>query len=187
VHHEAELFHAYQASDEGDLLDPTAHYADPLNLSRGNPDLKPEYIRALELGLQRTGERVTVQVTPFWRHTVDAVRSIRTIDAAGVATRTYANIATADAYGGDATIALGGGRLTGFAGASAFHQVSNAANITPGLSINAWAGGRANARCILEDPGRPRACVVSAGDDGRTRANVQPDAGQPRRPKEADG
>jgi hypothetical protein len=35
--------------DEGDLLDPTAHYADPLNLSRGNPDLKPEYIRALEL------------------------------------------------------------------------------------------------------------------------------------------
>ena len=56
---------------------------------------------------------MTVQVTPFWRHTVDAVRSIRTIDAAGVATRTYANIATADAYGGDATVALSGGRLGG--------------------------------------------------------------------------
>ncbi len=132
--------------DEGDLLDPTAHYADPLNLSRGNPDLKPEYIRAIELGLQRTGERLTVQVTPFWRHTTDAVRSIRTIDAAGVATRTYANIATADAYGGDVTVALSGGRFTGFAGASAFHQVSNAANVTPGLSINAWGWrGRANA------------------------------------------
>jgi outer membrane receptor for ferrienterochelin and colicin len=124
--------------DEGDLLDPTPHYADPLNLSRGNPDLKPEYIRALELGLQRTGERITVQLTPFWRHTIDAVRSIRTIDNAGVSTRTYANIATADAYGGDATVALSGGRLTGFASASAFHQVSNAANVTPGLSINTF-------------------------------------------------
>ena len=47
--------------DEGDLLDATAHYADPLNLSRGNPYLKPEYIRALELGLQRTGDWVTVR------------------------------------------------------------------------------------------------------------------------------
>lgn len=125
---------------------PTAHYADPLNLSRGNPYLKPEYIRALELGLQRTGERVTAQLTPFWRHTIDAVRSIRTIDAAGVSTRTYANIASADAYGADATVALGGGRLTGFVGASAYHQVSNAANVTPGLSINAFGWrGRANA------------------------------------------
>lgn len=134
--------------DEGDLLDPTPHYADPLNLSRGNPNLKPEYIRALELGLQRTGERVTLQVTPFWRHTIDAVRSIRTIDANGVATRTYANIATADAYGGDATIAVSGGRLTGFAGASAFHQVSNAANVTPGLSINAF-GWRARSNATM--------------------------------------
>ncbi|MEO7454758.1 MAG: TonB-dependent receptor [Gemmatimonadaceae bacterium] len=135
--------------DEPDLLDPTAHYADPLNLSRGNPNLKPEYIRALELGLQRTGERLTVQLTPFWRRTTDAVRSIRTIDAAGVATRTYANIATSDAYGGDATIAVHGGRLTGFAGASAYHQVSNAANVTPGLSINAF-GWRARANATMK-------------------------------------
>lgn len=134
--------------DEGDLLDPTPHYADPLNLSRGNPALKPEYIRALELGLQRTGEHVTAQLTPFWRHTTDAVRSIRTIDSAGVSTRTYANIATADAYGGDLTLALGKHRLTGFAGASAFHQVSNAANVTPGLSINAW-GWRARANATM--------------------------------------
>jgi hypothetical protein len=115
-------------------------------LSRGNPYLRPEYTRALELGLQRTGARITVQVTPYWRHTTDAVRSIRTIDTTGVATRTYANIATANAYGGDATVALGGGRLTGFIGASGFHQVSNAANVTPGLSINAWGWReRANA------------------------------------------
>ena len=124
--------------DDTDVLDPTPHYADPLNLSRGNPYLKPEYIRALELGLQRTGERMTIQLTPFFRRTLDAVRTLRTIDSAGVATRTFANIATSDAYGGDATVALSGGRLTGFAGASAFRQVSNAANLAPGLSVRTF-------------------------------------------------
>ncbi len=124
--------------DDTDLLDPTAHYADPLNLSRGNPYLKPEYIRALELGLQRNGERMTLQITPFFRRTLDAVRTIRTIDSAGITTRTFANISTSDAYGGDATVALNEGRLTGFAGASAFRQVSDAANVAPGFSISTF-------------------------------------------------
>ena len=33
---------------------PTPQYLDPLNVTRGNPFLEPEYIRAYELGLQRT-------------------------------------------------------------------------------------------------------------------------------------
>ena len=124
--------------DDTDLLDPTPHYADPLNLSRGNPYLKPEYVRALELGLQQTAEHLTMQLTPFFRRTLDAVRTLRTIDSAGVSTRTFANIATSDAYGGDATFALSGTRLSGFAGASAFRQVSNASNLAPGLSIRTF-------------------------------------------------
>ena len=121
--------------DDADVLDPTPHVLDALNISVGNPYLKPEYIRALELAFQRTGERVTVQVTPFYRHSLDAVRSIRTIDTAGVATRTYANIATNDALGTDATVALGGGgQLSGFIGASAFHQHSNTANVDATLA-----------------------------------------------------
>jgi Outer membrane receptor proteins, mostly Fe transport len=124
--------------DDTDLLDPTPHYADPLNLSRGNPYLKPEYVRAFELGLQRTGERVTLQVTPFFRRTYGAVRTLRTIDTAGVATRTFANISTSDSYGSDATVALSGSRLSGFAGASAFRQVSNASNLDPALSIRTF-------------------------------------------------
>ena len=66
--------------DDTDLLDPTPHYLDPLNISRGNPYLQPEYIRALEVGLQRTSNRMTMQLTPFFRHTVDAVRTLRTLD-----------------------------------------------------------------------------------------------------------
>ena len=124
--------------DDTDLLDPTPHYLDPLNISRGNPYLKPEYIRALELGLQRTADRLTLQLTPFFRHTVDAVRTIRTLDTAGVMTRTFANVSTSDAYGADVTIARSGGRLSGFAGASAFRQVSNASNLGPGLSAKTF-------------------------------------------------
>lgn len=125
--------------DDEDALDPTPHALDPLNISVGNPYLRPEYIRALELGVQRTGEHVTVQLTPFYRHTLDAVRSIRTIDANGVATRTFANVASSDAYGMDGTLALGGGsRLSGFLGASAFRQQSNAANLDPTLSARTF-------------------------------------------------
>jgi hypothetical protein len=53
-------------------------------------------------------------------------------------TRTFANVATSDAYGVDATIARSGGRLSGFASASAFRQVSNAANLGPGLSAKTF-------------------------------------------------
>jgi len=124
--------------DDTDLLDPTARYQDPLNLQRGNPNLKPEYIRALELGFQRTADRMTLQLTPFFRHTLDAIRTIRTIDTAGVITRTFANVATSDAYGADANVALSGGLLSGFVGASAFRQVSNAANLAPGLNAKTF-------------------------------------------------
>lgn len=124
--------------NDGGQLDPTLQYIDPLNVSRGNPYLKPEYIRAFELGLQRTQEHLTVQVTPFFRHTVDAVRAIRTIDGAGVTTRTFANVATANSYGTDLTVAAREGRLSGFAGASVFRSVSNAANLDPALSAKTF-------------------------------------------------
>lgn len=124
--------------DDADLLDPIPHYADPLNLSRGNPYLKPEHTNAFELGLQRSMGKATLQVTPFFRRTFDAVRTLRTIDSAGVTTRTFANIATSDAYGGDATLAVTGTRLSGFVGSSAFRQVTNAANVSPDLSIRTF-------------------------------------------------
>ena len=131
--------------DDVDLLDPTVHYQDPENLSRGNPDLKPEYIHALELGLQRSTGSSTVQLTPFFRRTVNAVRRIRTIDDQGIATTTFANLSTSDAYGTDVEVSMRQGRVTGFAGASAFRQVSDAANLSSDYSTRSWGWtGRAN-------------------------------------------
>ena len=130
--------------DDADQLDPIPHYQDPLNLSRGNPYLKPEHTSAFELGAQRSMGKTTLQVTPFFRRTFDAVRTIRTIDSAGVTTRTFANIATSDSYGGDATLAVSSTRLSGFIGSSAYRQVTNASNVTPNLSISTF-GWRARA------------------------------------------
>ena len=124
--------------DDTELLDPTPHLLDPLNISRGNPYLKPEHIRALEFGIQRSTDRMTVQVTPFYRHTLDAIRTIRTIDTTGVATRTFANVASTNAYGTDITVAMSGGRVSGFIGGSGFRQVSDAANLSPGFSARTF-------------------------------------------------
>lgn len=134
--------------DDADLLDPIAHYSDPLNLSRGNPFLKPEHTSAYELGVQRTMGKTTLQVTPFFRRTFDAVRALRMIDSLGVTTRTFANIATSDAWGGDATVALSGTRLSGFVGTSAFRQSTDASNVSPDLSVSTF-GWRARANAAF--------------------------------------
>ena len=136
--------------DDVDLLDPTPHVLDPLNISRGNPHLQPEYIRSLELGFQRSDDHTTVQVTPYYRHTLNAIRSLRTLDTAGVSTRTFANVASTNAYGTDLTVSLSGNRVSGFASATAFRQMSDAANLSPGLSASTYGwNARTNAMVRL--------------------------------------
>ena len=136
--------------DDVDLLDPTPHVLDPLNISRGNPRLQPEYIRSLELGFQRSDDHTTVQVTPYYRHTVNAIRSLRTLDTAGVSTRTFANVASTNAYGTDFTVSLSGSKVSGFTSATAFRQVSDAANLSPGLSASTFGwNARTNAMIRL--------------------------------------
>ena len=76
-------------------LNPFGFREDALNVFLGNPALRPEYTHAFELGYQQRSAR-HLQLTPFARHTVNAVRFIRTIDDAGVATTTFQNVATSD-------------------------------------------------------------------------------------------
>ena len=168
--------------DDPDQLDPTPHALDALNISVGNPYLRPEYIRAFELGFQRTADRLTVQLTPFYRHSFNAVRGIRTLGTTGVTTLSYANIATTDSYGSDLTIALAsGGRLGGFVGGSAYHQRNNASNIDPTLSASAFGWSvRSNTAMRLSRTVDAQALVSYAGrttvaqgwNAARTRVSV---------------
>ena len=106
-----------------------------------------------------------MQLTPFYRHSFDAVRSIRTVDTTGVTTLSYANIATTDSYGTDATVALGsGGRFSGFVGGTAYHQKSNAGNLDPILSASTFGWSvRTNAALrVSRTSMRRRSCRTSA-------------------------
>jgi outer membrane receptor protein involved in Fe transport len=100
-------------------LNPFGRVEDPLNVFRGNPYLKPEYTHSFEVGFQQSGDLGTIQLTPFYRHTTDAVRRFTTVDdSTGVATSTFRNVATTDSYGADFNTSIRRGRLTGFGGSA---------------------------------------------------------------------
>ena len=127
-------------------LNPFGFREDALSIFHGNPALRPEYTHAFELGYQQTYAKGTLQLTPFARRTVNAVRVIRTINNAGVSTTMFQNVATSDSYGADVSGSLRLGRLTGFGGASAFKQVTDASNLSTNVSNNAFGWStRANA------------------------------------------
>ena len=127
-------------------LNPFGFREDAPNVFRGNPALRPEYTHAFELGYQESFAQGTLQLTPFARHTVNAVRFIRSIDAAGVSTTTFQNVATSDSYGADASGSLRLGRLSGFGGVSAFKQITDGSNLSTDVSNNAFGwSARGNA------------------------------------------
>jgi outer membrane receptor protein involved in Fe transport len=131
-------------------LNPFGIREDALNIFEGNPALKPEYTHAFELGYQQSFGIGTVQLTPFVRHTVNAVRFIRTVDDAGVSTTTFQNVATSDSYGADANGSLHLGRLTGFGGVGAYKQVTDGSNLSTDVSNSAFGwSARANATLKL--------------------------------------
>jgi outer membrane receptor protein involved in Fe transport len=118
-------------------LNPFGFREDALNVFRGNPGLRPEYTHAFEVGYQQSFGKGTLQVTPFARHTMNAVRFIRSVDDAGVATTTFQNVATSDSYGADVNGSLRLGRVTGFGGFSAFKQVTDGSNLSTDVSNSA--------------------------------------------------
>ncbi|MEO8563219.1 MAG: TonB-dependent receptor, partial [bacterium] len=127
-------------------LNPFGFREDALNVFHGNPGLKPEYTHSFELGYQESFDKGTLQITPFARHTVNAVRFIRTIDDGGVATTTFQNVATSDSYGADVNGSVRFGRLSGFGGFSAFKQVTDGSNLSTDVSNNAFGwSARSNA------------------------------------------
>jgi ferric enterobactin receptor len=119
------------------MLNPFLFYQDPQHAWQGNPYLKPEYTDAFELGFQQSGRLGSLQVTPFYRHSTNAIRPIQTIDALGFTTTTAQNLATADHYGADVNGSLRlGTKLQAFGGFSAFKMVVDANNVGTGLATN---------------------------------------------------
>ncbi len=119
-------------------LDPIGYRADPRNAFHGNPNLRPEYTDAFELGFQDAHPWGSIQLTPYLRQTSHAVRFIRTIDTAGVSLGTFANVASTTALGSDLNLSWRHGPLNVFGGGSAYHYSSDAGNLPGNLSTNTF-------------------------------------------------
>lgn len=146
-------------------LNPFGFREDQFTVFEGNPALRPEYTHAYELGFQQplgkgasgggpggpggpgggpagaggAGLSGTLQLTPFFRHTVNAVRQLGAVDDDGILRFGVRNAATVDQYGADVNVSVRRGRLNGFGGGSVFEQVTDASN------LGALAAGRVRA------------------------------------------
>jgi outer membrane receptor protein involved in Fe transport len=122
------------------MLSPFPEAEDQYNVRVGNPHLRPEYTHSYELAYQRSMSFGSASVTPFYRHTVDAVRRLRTIDANGVSVSTFANVATANSWGTDVNAQVrAGSRFSATAGASFFKVVTDGSSGATDLSSSAFA------------------------------------------------
>ncbi|HEX8691128.1 MAG TPA: TonB-dependent receptor [Longimicrobium sp.] len=129
------------------LLNPFPFAEDQFNRVQGNPRLLPEYTHSMELTYQQSTPWGSLQVSPFYRNTTDAVRRIKTVDPeSGISTASFQNVATSESYGADLTSSLRLGRLTGFASVSGFRVVTDGSNVASGLGSDALSW---NARASL--------------------------------------
>ncbi|MCP4459544.1 MAG: TonB-dependent receptor [Cytophagales bacterium] len=79
-------------------LNPFVTYSDPLNIYRGNPDLKPQLTNSYELGILRNKEKSSIYYGIYHRYTEDVVQRIQT-ETDGITTRMPNNLATRNDIG----------------------------------------------------------------------------------------
>ena len=82
-----------------EFLNPFVNYADPLNISYGNPLLKPELSHNFELNYNTFFKANSINVSVFRRFTDNNITSVRSVDERGVITSTFDNIGKTNFYG----------------------------------------------------------------------------------------
>ena len=120
-------------------LDPYVPVTDPLNISAGNPDLRPSYTQSLSSDFSWMGKRLTLRVGPYYRSTTDMWERIRTVDTLGVALNRWENGVSARAYGSNFTVSLPPTRkLSGSVNFSVYRDVRDGSNIGSGYRRSTW-------------------------------------------------
>jgi ferric enterobactin receptor len=122
-------------------LNPFPVFFDQQNVFIGNPQLNPEYTDAFELGLSKSGQLGSVQLSPFYRHTKDVIRvdinTADTVDNREVTSVSFQNLATANSWGTDLNGNLRlGPKFNGFGGLNIFKMVTDGGSQSA-LSSNA--------------------------------------------------
>ena len=89
-----------------EFLNPFVNYSDPLNISYGNPLLKPELSHSFELNYSTYFKANSVNVSVFRRFTDNNITSVRSVNEQGITTSTFDNIGKTNFYGGSVFINL---------------------------------------------------------------------------------
>lgn len=84
-------------------LNPFYSYSDSRNQWHGNPNLNPEYTSSFELNHIKYWDKSSLSSSLYYRHTVDVIQHIRTINDEGVTVSMPENLASRDAWGLDVT------------------------------------------------------------------------------------
>jgi len=114
------------------FLNPNVQASNPLNASRGNAELGPEYTNNYEIGYSTTvKQKVNLNVTAFVRNTTDAIQTVRVPLPAelnpnniqGALLTTYLNSGVENAYGGSLFAGANSGKLSLNGSVDAFYAV----------------------------------------------------------------
>ncbi|AFK01597.1 TonB-dependent receptor [Emticicia oligotrophica DSM 17448] len=89
-----------------EFLNPFVNYADPLNISYGNPLLKPELSHSFEFNYSTFFKANSINVSLFRRFTDNNITTVRSVDDKGIVTSTFDNIGKTNFYGGSVFINL---------------------------------------------------------------------------------
>ena len=120
-------------------LDPYVPPTDPLNVSVGNPDLRPSYSQSISMDFSMMGRRGTLRVGPYYRSTTDMWERIRTVDTLGVATNRYENAVSVKAYGTNFTLSLPPtGLISGSTNVNIYRDVRDGTNISSAYRRSSW-------------------------------------------------
>jgi outer membrane receptor protein involved in Fe transport len=114
------------------FLNPNVQASNPLNASRGNAELGPEYTNNYEVGYSTTvKQKVNLNVTAFVRNTTDAIQTVRVPlppelnpnNIQGALLTTYLNSGTENAYGGSLFAGANSGKLSLNGSVDAYYAV----------------------------------------------------------------
>ncbi|MGI4763315.1 MAG: TonB-dependent receptor domain-containing protein [Janthinobacterium lividum] len=114
------------------FLNPNVQASNPLNASRGNAELGPEYTNNYEIGYSTTvKQKVNLNLTAFVRNTTDAIQTVRVPlpaelnpnNVQGALLTTYLNSGTENAYGSSLFAGANSGKLSLNGSVDAFYAV----------------------------------------------------------------
>lgn len=122
-------------------LNPFPVFFDQQNVFIGNPQLNPEYTDAFELGMSKSGQIGSIQLSPFYRRTTDVIRvdinTADTVDGREVTSVSFKNLDKSDSWGADLNGSLRlGPKLNAFGGFNIFKMVTDGGSQSA-LSSNA--------------------------------------------------